>query len=634
MSEVRELDRLEAGSPLVFGGNRVVPVPAEIAEAFRAGDSVVVVEATEQVLHVPAREREIAEAAVGRAHEAFAVLRAAPDEQISRFYAGFADRLADEAIWARVKRVNDRDVEDARARGRSTTRLVASDKLRSGMIDGLRGWIDAPSRRGQVLETVTHDGWRAELVGDALGVVGFVFEGRPNVLADATGVLRGGNTVVFRIGSDALRTAQSIIDEALAPALEDAGLPAGAVSLVGSSAHAAGWALFSDTRLALAVARGSGPAVATLGALAQQAGVPVSLHGTGGAWLVAAESAPAETFAEAVYRSLDRKVCNTLNVCCIPRSRTDDLLPAFLGALERAGERLGQSYKLHVVEEDVAAVPGELFERDVSVNRAEGDVVERQAEAIEIDGLAVEWEWEQTPEVTLKLVADVDEAVALCNRYSPQFVASLISTDEREHAPLLRHDQRALRRRRLHALGRWAARPESARARPLELAVGSTVRSGRRAERRHRLYRAYARGRDERLMAAGASRSPRDMAAGEMRHPAQGQTVRGDELDAWLERTEDADPRVRMRATQHLCPCHTKQNVRAVWDRVIELSRDADVRVRSAAFHMMGDGSPGEYQDRIVEAIEAMYHDADPRLRRRVRKLLAHFRRTGRINVL
>ena len=75
-----------------------------------------------------------------------------------------------------------------------------------------------------------------------------------------------------------------------------AGLPAGTVSLVRSPARAAGWALFDDRRLALAVARGSGAAVAQLGAVARQAGTPVSLHGTGGAWLVAGESADAERF--------------------------------------------------------------------------------------------------------------------------------------------------------------------------------------------------------------------------------------------------------------------------------------------------------------------------------------------------
>ena len=53
------------------------------------------------------------------------------------------------------------------------------------------------SRRGELLESVEHVGWRADLIGAELGVIAFIFEGRPNVLADATGVLRGGNTVVF-----------------------------------------------------------------------------------------------------------------------------------------------------------------------------------------------------------------------------------------------------------------------------------------------------------------------------------------------------------------------------------------------------------------------------------------------------
>jgi glutamate-5-semialdehyde dehydrogenase len=359
-------------------------------------------------------------------------LATASDASISNFYRGFADRLADESIWREIQRVNAEDVVAAQARGRSTTRLVANEKLRGLMIEGLRGWSSAESRRGQVLETVDRDGWRTELVGAALGVVAFVFEGRPNVLADATGVLRGGNTVVFRIGSDALATARSIMELALAPALEEAGLPAGCVSLVDSHTHAAGWALFGDTRLALAVARGSGRAVATLGALAQQAGVAVSLHGTGGAWLVASGSTRAQPFGEAVVRSLDRKVCNTLNTCCIQRSRADELVPVLLDSLERAGRALGQTFKLHVVEADRAAVPAELFEREVSVRRAEGDVSEPQAEVLSESRLGHEWEWEQTPEISLVLVEDIDEAVALCNRYSPHFVACLISEDPDE----------------------------------------------------------------------------------------------------------------------------------------------------------------------------------------------------------
>jgi glutamate-5-semialdehyde dehydrogenase len=256
------------------------------------------------------------------------------------------------------------------------------------------------------------------------------------VLADATGVLRSGNSVVFRIGSDALGTARSMMEHALVPALRDAGLPDGAVTLIESAEHAAGWALFSDPRLGLAVARGSGPAVATLGALAQQAGVPVSLHGTGGAWLVASRHASAQRFGDAVLRSLDRKVCNTLNVCCIERARAAELVPVFLQNLERAGARLGQAYRLHVAEGGQSFVPPELFTREVLVRRAEGDVLETQADTLPITGLGREWEWEQTPEVTLLVVDEIAQAVDLFNQHSPRFVISLISDSEPEHAAL------------------------------------------------------------------------------------------------------------------------------------------------------------------------------------------------------
>ena len=87
-----------------------------------------------------------------------------------------------------------------------------------------------PPARDSVIETIDHDGWTLEQRVAGLGVVGFVFEGRPNVFADACGVLRSGNTVVFRIGSDALGTARAIVEFALDPALEEAGLPAGSAS--------------------------------------------------------------------------------------------------------------------------------------------------------------------------------------------------------------------------------------------------------------------------------------------------------------------------------------------------------------------------------------------------------------------
>jgi glutamate-5-semialdehyde dehydrogenase len=220
---------------------------------------------------------------------------------------------------------------------------------------------------------------------------------------------------------------------ALTPALTEAGLPAGACVLLESGEHAVGWALFRDSRLSLAVARGSGAAVDTLGSLARQAGVAVSLHGTGGAWIIAGHSATTEALSQAVYDSLDRKVCNTVNTCCIPKAQAKTLIPAFMQGLERAAQRRGQPFKLHATTAARQWLDANLFSTTVTIRRAHGDSPEPQAENIDEAELGREWEWEESPEVSLAVTDDVEQAVAWFNRYSPQFVASLISREGPEH---------------------------------------------------------------------------------------------------------------------------------------------------------------------------------------------------------
>ncbi len=65
-------------------------------------------------------------------------------------------------------------------------------------------------------------------------------------------------------------------------------------------------------------------------------------------------------------------------------------------------------------------------------NDSASAVIEKRADRVAEAELATEWEWELTPEITLKLVDDVDQAVDLFNTYSPQFVAALISEDAAE----------------------------------------------------------------------------------------------------------------------------------------------------------------------------------------------------------
>ena len=426
------MSALTAGMPIVYGGNRITHVSAELADSFHPGDRLVVVQDSGDLLHIPSDIWEIAHDAVTRAVRAFEGMGGVDDAEISRFYEQFAERLEDEESFAPIEAANHEDVAKSAAAGRSTTRLVLDDKMRTGMIAGLREWAATPSSRGETIERLDHRGWAVETVRSGLGVIGFVFEGRPNVFADATGVLRAGNTVVFRIGSAALGTAQAIMEHALSPALEAAGLPAGSASLVATPARSAGWAMLSDPRLALAVARGSGEAVSQLGAVARQAGTPVSLHGTGGAWIVAAESADPDWFRAAVHNSLDRKVCNTLNTCCIVASRAEDLIPRFLEALDAAGEARGATSKLHVTRRAAGYIPEDWFET-ATIVRSQGNSTEPRTEVIGEDALGEEWEWEESPEVTLTIVDDVAEAVSLFNDQSPRFAASLISEIPTEH---------------------------------------------------------------------------------------------------------------------------------------------------------------------------------------------------------
>lgn len=414
-----ELTNLEVGQRIPFGGNRYTTVDRSLADAFCAGDRLIVVQETGDLIHVPAQVSRIVDEAVGEARESSFVLPNVDSQAITSFFEVFGRMLEDDATFASIADANARDVESARERGRSVGRLELSPKMRTDMVAALRMWRDLPITSDQAVDTIEHQTWSVEERRAPLGVVAFIFEGRPNVFADATGVLRSGNSVVFRIGSDALGTARAIMDSIVRPALVSSGLPMGSVVLVDSPERSAGHALFSDRRVDLAVARGSGEAVAQLGAVARQAGIPVSLHGTGGAWMLVEDGYPADRLSAIVDASLDRKVCNTVNVICLTRSDSDSLR-ATLNGIHAASARRHKKATVHCSTSDRRSL--EAVASDI---RAEFSI----SEHVDSDFMALEWEWDDAPEVSIVLVDDLHHATDLFNRYSPQFIISVLSTD-------------------------------------------------------------------------------------------------------------------------------------------------------------------------------------------------------------
>jgi len=421
-------DLLRAGDLVAIGRHRT-PISQEFADSLEPGDQVLALSHNGQIQRLPNAVVDLVESAVTAAHGAFVELSLVSDESINRFFDVAARALQDDSVFIKLLEANKQDEVSARARGRSVTRLVLSENMRRDMVAALLMWRDAPMSRDALISRTEHKGWSVEQRVAPLGVLGFVFEGRPNVFADATGVLKGGNTVVFRIGSDALGTANALMKFVVQPALRSAGLPENSVVLLDSPEHAAGWALFSDSRLGLAVARGSGSAVAELGSIAQQSGVPVSLHGTGGAWMMVGEQAHLGRLETCVLHSLDRKVCNTLNVVCVLRHLAAVHIPIIMRAAEEAAAPRGTRPRVHAAQGAEEFLP---TSEEITVRRSEGDCSEPQTSSVEIALLNKEYEWEENPEFAIVLVNDLNEAIDLFNEYSPQFIVSVISESDVE----------------------------------------------------------------------------------------------------------------------------------------------------------------------------------------------------------
>jgi glutamate-5-semialdehyde dehydrogenase len=221
-----------------------------------------------------------------------------------------------------------------------------------------------------------------------IGAVGANFEARPNVAVDVAGqLLKSLNGAVLRTGGAALGTVTFLVDEVLRPSLRAVGLPAEAVGLVRSPDREGARILVSLPRVVpLVILRGSGETTAVLAREAAQHGVRTLAHAEGGGVLyihAAAHPQKAEALVEA---SLDRLgVCNRLNLLLV---------------------------------EDDAAVPRALLQR-------------LGIEIREPERLGHEWanDPERIASITVKVVASLDEAVALANRETSGLAASIVTED-------------------------------------------------------------------------------------------------------------------------------------------------------------------------------------------------------------
>ncbi|MHA6620022.1 aldehyde dehydrogenase family protein [Pseudonocardia sp. DLS-67] len=173
-----------------------------------------------------------------------------------------------------------------------------------------------------------------------VGVIGAVFEARPNVTVDvASQVLKARSAAVLRTGSAALGSARALVELVIGPALERNGVPAAAVQLVPTPGHAGAEALVGLPDLVpLVVVRGSGEVTRKLSALGATAGTRILAHADGGGVLYLDASADPADVTRLVTDSTDRLgVCNRLNLLLIDRPAYDRLWPVAEEALRARG---------------------------------------------------------------------------------------------------------------------------------------------------------------------------------------------------------------------------------------------------------------------------------------------------------
>lgn len=222
-----------------------------------------------------------------------------------------------------------------------------------------------------------------------IGVIGAVFEARPNVTVDvASQVLKARSAAVLRTGAAALGSAKALVEKVIAPALTAHGIPADAVQLVPLPGHAGAEALVGLPDLVpLVVVRGSGEVTRKLSTLGAAAGVRVLAHADGGGVLYLDSSAAEETVARLVHESTDRLgVCNRLNLLLIDRPSYGRLLPVAEKVLRDRGIALSLPPHPHRLGHEWALDSGN--EAHVTVAAVNGAVEAARTAARETSGLA------------------------------------------------------------------------------------------------------------------------------------------------------------------------------------------------------------------------------------------------------
>lgn len=253
---------------------------------------------------------------------------------------------------------NQIDMEAARGKISEVMldRLFLDQERIAGMAQGIRALIDLPDPIGEVLDTdVLENGLEIQKIRVAMGVIGIIYESRPNVTSDAAALaIKSGNAVVLRTGKDAFHSAQAIVT-ALKAGLEEAGLNPDLLQLIQDTSRASSLAMMkAKGYLDLLIPRGG---AGLIQAVVENAIVSVIETGTGIVHVYVDKEADFQKALAIIENAKTSRpsVCNAMEVLLVDRAIASDFLPLVKDRLVDDRER---SVELRLDEQAQAIISG------------------------------------------------------------------------------------------------------------------------------------------------------------------------------------------------------------------------------------------------------------------------------------
>ncbi len=307
---------------------------------------------------------------------------------------------------AAIATANARDMGAAAERGLSGAmldRLMLDESRIEAMAAGIETIIDLPDPLGRVLEEWERpNGLRIQRVAVPLGVIGIIYESRPNVTSDAAALcIKSGNAVILRGGSESFHSSTAIY-ECLRRGVESAGLPPAAVQMVPTTDRAAVGFLLSSMAewLDVVVPRGGKNLIRRV---QEEARVPVIGHLEGICHVYLHEAADPDVARDVVLNAKMRRtgICGAAETVLVDRAAANALLPPVCKALIDAGcEVRGDEVVRGLVPQAVAA--------------SEEDWSTEYLDAV----------------ISVRVVENLDAAVAHIRQYGSGHTESIITTNE------------------------------------------------------------------------------------------------------------------------------------------------------------------------------------------------------------